>query len=80
MPQPVAASFLSAWEIGKTYDGYLYPDVPDHIFFELPGANECPRQATPALCRRCFLPAGSVRLGWHRLDQAATTERTHAAR
>jgi hypothetical protein len=54
VPQPVAASFLSAWEIGKTYDGYVYPDVPDRIFFELPGAQ------TNALARRRLLSAAGA--------------------
>lgn len=68
VPQAVAASFLSAWEIGKTYDGYLYPDAPNYIFFELAGAQ------TNALTRRRMLSAtgalfllgvlASVAIGW----------------
>lgn len=54
VPQPVAASFLSAWEIGKTYNGYIYPDASEHIFFELPGAQ------TNALTRRYMLSAAGV--------------------
>jgi hypothetical protein len=68
VPQPVAASFLSAWEIGKTYDGYVYPDVPDRIFFELPGA-----QTNALAIRRLFGASGaffllgifaSLGIGW----------------
>jgi hypothetical protein len=53
VPQPVAARFLFAWEIGETYDGYLYPDVPNHIFFELRDA-----QANAFAIRRLFVAAG----------------------
>jgi hypothetical protein len=77
MPQPVAASFLSAWEIGKTYEGYVYPDVPDRIFFELPGAQE------NALAIRSLLFAAgaffllgvfaSLGIGWIKRRQPSTS-------
>jgi hypothetical protein len=75
VPQPVAASFLSAWEIGKTYGAYLYPDVPDHIFFELPGA-----QTNALAIRRLLCAAGaffllgalaSLGIGWIKRRQSS---------
>lgn len=33
-----------AWEIGRTYDAFHYPDKPEQIFFKLPGANENARR------------------------------------
>jgi hypothetical protein len=39
IPRAEAAKFLTGWEIGKIYDGYIWPDAKDRIFFELPGAE-----------------------------------------
>lgn len=33
-----ADEFLTRWQVGKSYDGYQYPDARDRIFFERPGA------------------------------------------
>jgi hypothetical protein len=40
-----AETFLAGWEIGQEYDGYIYPDAKDRIFFELPGAEKNARMA-----------------------------------
>jgi hypothetical protein len=39
IPRAKAETFLGGWEIGQEYDGYIYPDAQDRIFFELPGAE-----------------------------------------
>ena len=39
IPRAKAETFLANWRIGQDYDGYIYPDARDHIFFELPGAE-----------------------------------------
>lgn len=39
IPRAEAEKFLAPWEVGKEYDGYIYPDAKEHIFFELPGAK-----------------------------------------
>ena len=39
IPRAEAEKFLPPWEIGKAYDGYIYPDAKEHILFELPGAK-----------------------------------------
>jgi hypothetical protein len=43
-PRSEAETFLAGWEIGQQYDGYIYPDAKDRIFFELPGAEENARK------------------------------------
>jgi hypothetical protein len=40
IPRNEAEKFLASWEIGRVYDGYVYPDTKDHIFFKLPGAAQ----------------------------------------
>jgi hypothetical protein len=39
IPRAKAETFLGGWEIDQEYDGYIYPDAQDRIFFELPGAE-----------------------------------------
>lgn len=39
IPRAEAEKFLAPWEIGKAYDGYIYPDAKERIFFELHGAK-----------------------------------------
>lgn len=58
--QAEAQEFLASWKVGKIYDGYVYPEYKDHIFFELPG------EANARLVRRLrnwsgiFLACGLV--------------------
>ena len=39
VPRADAEKFLPSWKIGNVYDGYIYPDAKDRIFFDLPGAE-----------------------------------------
>lgn len=51
-----AALHLRDWRVGAVYDGLIYPDVSDKLFFERPGAGEARalvdwvRGARPAVC------------------------------
>jgi hypothetical protein len=56
IPRDEAEKHLPSWEIGKVYDGYVYPDAKEHIFFELPGA------AQNALLMRRFAVAAAILL------------------
>ena len=40
IPRNTAAQHLSSWNVGQNYDGYVYPDHPEHIFFALSGAKK----------------------------------------
>jgi len=40
IPRAKAETFLAAWEIGQQYDGYIYTDAKDGIFFVPPAAGE----------------------------------------
>ena len=39
MPREQAGKFLGDWNIGADYDAFLYADVRDRLFFELPDAR-----------------------------------------
>jgi hypothetical protein len=56
IPRDEAEKHLPSWEIGRIYDGYVYPDTKQYIFFELPGA------ALNALLLRRFAVAGAILL------------------